>query len=190
MASRWQSHPLQRTNCPLFDCCIGFARRAHSVICAECARRAKLCMGSSPMHGMNESHNESPGPSACADGVDRADRPFFPICNVNVRGRNVNRPSCFIFCKIFITVSPEHLSTLRMQCSKTRATPRDPKARGGETLGDPGLAAVAVRVRWTGSSALLSKDAAPALAGCVARPCVILQSCVASVPRGEPRTMV
>ena len=25
------------------------------------------------------------------DGADRADRPFFPICNVNVPGRNVNR---------------------------------------------------------------------------------------------------
>ena len=32
------------------------------------------------------------GTGACADGADRAvARPFFPICNVNVPGKNVFR---------------------------------------------------------------------------------------------------
>ena len=32
--------------------------------------------------------DEHAGPGACADGADRADRPFFRICNAYVHGRN------------------------------------------------------------------------------------------------------
>ena len=35
--------------------------------------------------------HEHCGPNACADGADRADRPFFRICNVYVGGRNGTR---------------------------------------------------------------------------------------------------
>ena len=67
---------------PQRACCIGFSRRAHSVTCAECQSAPAV---------QTYAWDEPQGTGACADGTDRADRPFFPICNAFVTGRNVSR---------------------------------------------------------------------------------------------------